>query len=173
MTEEEYLTASAITASRDYFSSQVSPSELDKMFRAATVAVTWADDCKKSLYYGREYRRRGGAADGQTSLEHKAELSDILHAALGMFTEAGEILEQLQEVLSGTRQLDTVNLHEEMGDLYWYLAMMHRSLGTTPSEAWETNIAKLRRRYEGKFTANEALNRDLDAERKILEGDRA
>jgi hypothetical protein len=60
-----------------------------------------------------------------------------------------------------------------MGDLYWYLAMMHRSLGTTPSEAWETNIAKLRRRYEGKFTANEALNRDLDAERKILEGDRA
>ena len=41
--------------------------------------------------------------------------------------------------------------------------------GTSIEKARETNIAKLRARYGDKFTEFDALNRDLDVERKILE----
>lgn len=38
-------------------------------------------------------------------------------------------------------------------------------------EGLERNIAKLRQRFPKNFTSDKAINRDLDAERKILEGD--
>jgi hypothetical protein len=34
----------------------------------------------------------------------------------------------------------------------------------------DRNIAKLRTRYPEKFASDRALNRDLEAERKVLEG---
>jgi hypothetical protein len=37
-------------------------------------------------------------------------------------------------------------------------------------ELLQTNIDKLKARYPEKFTENDALNRDLNKERNILEG---
>jgi len=62
-----------------------------------------------------------------------------------------------------------VNAREEAGDLLWYLALIARALGTDLETIARTNIEKLRTRYPGKFTAEAALNRDLEAERKTLE----
>lgn len=42
--------------------------------------------------------------------------------------------------------------------------------GLNIENVWETNIAKLKARYGDKFTSDRAINRDLDSERKILEG---
>ncbi|MEY4616449.1 MAG: hypothetical protein RJB66_1409 [Pseudomonadota bacterium] len=42
--------------------------------------------------------------------------------------------------------------------------------GFTVEEAMEVNIAKLRKRYGDKFTEAAAITRNLEAERKILEG---
>ena len=64
---------------------------------------------------------------------------------------------------------DIVNLLEENGDINWYQAIMMDALGGDWEQILETNIKKLRKRFPDKFTNEDANNRDLDAEREILE----
>lgn len=94
----------------------------------------------------------------------------FLHAAIGLATEAGEIQDQLKKAVFYGKPLDKVNLAEELGDLFWYMAIMADQLGTSFDEIQEKNIAKLKARYGAKFTEAAALTRDLETERKILEG---
>lgn len=51
-----------------------------------------------------------------------------------------------------------------------FLCRLCYYFGFTPEVVAETNINKLKARYPEKFTSEKALNRDLDTERKILEG---
>jgi NTP pyrophosphatase (non-canonical NTP hydrolase) len=93
----------------------------------------------------------------------------LLHAAMGLSTESGELLDALKKHLFYRKPLDTTNLKEEMGDLFWYLAILADALGTTFEAEMERNIAKLKARYPRKFTSENAINRDLATERKVLE----
>lgn len=94
---------------------------------------------------------------------------DIIHAGLGLATEAGEFLDVLKKKHAYSKPIDTVNLREEVGDLLWYCALACRGLDTTLEAVAATNIAKLRARYPEKFTEEAALNRNLTTERQILE----
>lgn len=94
---------------------------------------------------------------------------DLLHAVLGIFSEAGEVLAELIKSIIEGRPLDTVNLKEEAGDLQWYNAIIIRLLGSSYEEVFKMNIDKLSARYPDKFTTDAALNRDLDVERTTLE----
>jgi NTP pyrophosphatase (non-canonical NTP hydrolase) len=93
----------------------------------------------------------------------------LMHAAMGMCTEAGEFQDQLKRHLFYGKPLDDVNLAEEVGDLLWYCALAANALGVNLADVAEKNIAKLRARYPDKFTEHDALNRNLDNERRILE----
>lgn len=95
----------------------------------------------------------------------------IAHAALGIYSEAGEALELIRDQLEG-KGFDTVNWGEEIGgDVSWYQALGHDAAGTDEEVERAKNIAKLELRNKGKvFNAEGTLNRDLDAERKVLEG---
>jgi NTP pyrophosphatase (non-canonical NTP hydrolase) len=94
---------------------------------------------------------------------------------MGMVTEAGEILDMLKKHIFYGKELDFVNLEEEMGDSNWYQSVMiqaMREMGfhTSWELIWNKNVCKLRQRYGDKFTETSAINRDLDAERATLEG---
>lgn len=93
----------------------------------------------------------------------------IEHAAMGLVTEAGEVMDALKKTKIYGKPFDAVNMKEEIGDVFWYLAIMCDELGISFEEVWEKNIAKLAKRYPEKFTEENALNRDIQAERKILE----
>jgi NTP pyrophosphatase (non-canonical NTP hydrolase) len=93
----------------------------------------------------------------------------LLHAAIGLCTETGEIQDQLKKAVFYGKPLDKVNLAEELGDVFWYMAIMSDALGVSFADIMAKNIAKLKARYGSKFTENAALNRDIPAERKILE----
>ena len=93
----------------------------------------------------------------------------LLHAGIGMVTEAGEFIDALKKAIFYGSELDRVNLREELGDMTWYLSMAISELGTTYEEVMDINIAKLKARYPEKFTLDKASNRDLSAEREILE----
>jgi len=93
----------------------------------------------------------------------------LLHAAMGSFTESAEMVEALLHQYE-TGELDGVNLAEESGDVFWYHAIAAHELGIGFEETQAKNIAKLRARFPNKFEADKALNRDLGAERTILEG---
>lgn len=95
---------------------------------------------------------------------------DLLHAAMGLVTESGELLDALKRRAFYGKALDEVNLIEELGDLMWYIAVACEALGTTIDAVCAANIEKLKRRYPHRFTSEHAINRDLEGERAALAG---
>ncbi len=93
----------------------------------------------------------------------------LLHGALGVVTESAEFADAIKKHLFYGKPLDEINLSEEVGDLFWYCAIIADALGDDFHSIMRRNIAKLRARYPNKFTEAEALDRDLSAEREILE----
>ncbi len=97
------------------------------------------------------------------------ESDRLLHAAMGLTTEAGEFMDALKKHLFYSKELDTVNLLEELGDVLWYVAIAADALGTDFTTIQQTNINKLRARFPDKYSHESANTRDLDAEREALE----
>jgi len=93
----------------------------------------------------------------------------LQHAAMGLTTEVGEFTDALKKWLFYGKELDTTNLKEEIGDILWYLAIACETLSTTFEKEMTRNINKLSARYPEKFTERHAIQRDLDAEREVLE----
>jgi len=94
----------------------------------------------------------------------------VLHGMFGIQTEAGEIGEAIDWTFMFDQPLDCTNLEEEIGDVLWYVAELCNVLRVEVDEVMYKNIAKLQSgRFAGKFTKEEALNRDLEVERRILE----
>lgn len=94
----------------------------------------------------------------------------ILHAAIGCVTESGELLDALKKQIFYGRELDVVNVKEEAGDILWYLAILFDELGTDFETEATRVINKLKTRFPDKFTEETVYNRDLETERKVLEG---
>lgn len=143
---------------------QVLPGLLKMDIEKTISLCSYMDGMKKHIFYGRE----------KPPVESVASPSDedihLLHSALGVITEAGEMLEALHRHLYAGEELDRVNLVEELGDVFWYCGLMAHTLGVPFEDIFEKNIEKLKRRYgDNAFSPEKALSRDLDAERKILE----
>lgn len=94
---------------------------------------------------------------------------DLIHASMGLVTEAGEFQDMLKKHLYYGRELDEVNLKEEIGDVLWYCAIALNALKTDFDTVMQTNIDKLKARFPEEFTEENANSRDLEKEREILE----
>lgn len=105
----------------------------------------------------------------ERTLIDKGHDQNLLHAAMGIGTEAGEMLDQFKRVIFYGKDLDVVNVKEEIGDLMWYIAILVRELDLDFNEILQLNIDKLKARFPEKFTQDNALNRNLEKERSILE----
>lgn len=85
-------------------------------------------------------------------VEITVEQYRLIHAMLGIASEAGEIADAIKKHVIYAKPLDTDNLAEELGDLMWYIAIppntIARSLGTVADQ----NIGKLKKRYPEKYT---------------------
>jgi len=94
----------------------------------------------------------------------------LMHGVIGLVTEIGEKMDQLKRHLFYGKELDKVNMKEELGDLDWYMNLICSVLKTNMQEIEEANIKKLvGGRYKDKFSQDEALIRNLTNERQILE----
>lgn len=77
----------------------------------------------------------------------------MVHAAIGVSGEAGELLDAVKKVVIYNREIDMVNMIEELGDLEFYLQDLRHILGVTREQTLLANIGKLAKRYEGfKYT---------------------
>lgn len=94
----------------------------------------------------------------------------LLHAMVGLCTETGELQDAVKKHMIYGKPLDLVNIVEEFSDCLWYIAVGLDACGSSFEEAFAKNIAKLKARFPDKFTEQNALVRDLDAERAALEG---
>lgn len=102
--------------------------------------------------------------------ELREGLSDELHMVIGISTEAGELLDAYKKHFAYGKDLDVVNVGEEIADIMWYISNLCRLKNIDLEEMMQRNIDKLKARYPEKFSQENALNRNLNKERDILEG---
>ena len=119
-----------------------------------------------------DYPSVSGRLEGSDFLGPTRLMLDLLHASMGLTTEAAEFTDMIKKHVYYGRELDEVNLKEEVGDMLWYCAIALEALGTDFESVMQTNIDKLKARYPDKFTEDAAINRDVSKEREILENDK-
>lgn len=76
----------------------------------------------------------------------------LLHGAIGLSGEAGELLDAVKKHILYGKELDRTNVLEEAGDALWYMSLVLESVGSNFSEAMQLNQDKLEKRYPGGFT---------------------
>lgn len=109
--------------------------------------------------------------DFPSRFESKELNAQLLHGVIGICTESGELIDQLKKCLIYKKQLDEVNILEECGDLLWYISIALDSCGYTMEDAMKKNLSKLLVRFPDKYQDENALNRNLNKERCVLESD--
>jgi NTP pyrophosphatase (non-canonical NTP hydrolase) len=80
----------------------------------------------------------------------------LLHAAMGMSTETNEVLDALKKSMFHGKQMDHLDMLEELGDILWYMTVMMDELGFTMDQVIDRNICKLKVRHGLKFSEGEA-----------------
>jgi len=83
----------------------------------------------------------------------------LLHAALGIAGEAGEIVDAVKKHWVYGKALDRENLIEEIGDLLFYTQALARLVDVDIDGAIAANVAKLNKRYPAGYTDAAAIAR--------------
>lgn len=94
----------------------------------------------------------------------QTQVFDLVHAQIGMATEAGEFATEVKRVAIYEKPLTVdMKLHmvEELGDLLWYVALAATALGTDLAAVANHNIDKLKARFPDKYS-NEAAEARAD-----------
>lgn len=84
---------------------------------------------------------------------------DLMHAAMGLSTEVGELVDSIKKHVIYGKVLDLANIQEEAGDTMWYFALLFETLGIDLDAVFEQNINKLRKRYPDGFSEAAAVAR--------------
>lgn len=85
---------------------------------------------------------------------------ELIIAALGLAGEAGEIVEHVKKHIAQGHAVDPARLHNEGGDVLWYIAKLSRCNGMAGMESMAVdNIDKLKRRYLCGFTVEDSTGR--------------
>ena len=73
----------------------------------------------------------------------------LLHMAVGVAGEAGELLDAIKKHCFYNKPLDLNNVVEELGDLEFYMEGLRQGLSLLRQEILEYNMVKLSERYNG------------------------
>jgi hypothetical protein len=178
----DYIAEAHLTASPHFYGDRVPLAHFGEVLQQAIDALNALDRIKKALFYGRDlgvtnvsgevWQNCNGLPEWISNHpDEDGKARNIIHAIIGKATESGELLEALQATAIEGKPFDVANAGEEVGDGFWYDALLARACGLTFEGIQRTNIAKLRHRFPDRFTEYDANNRDLFGERRILEGD--
>ena len=95
----------------------------------------------------------------RTANSMDSELNDLVHAAMGMAGESGEVLDLVKKSFAYGKAIDKVKLIEEAGDALWYFNLLFHTLNVSWEEVMERNITKLEGRYPDlRFDSEHAIN---------------
>ena len=97
------------------------------------------------------------------------EQTHLLHMAVGVSGEAGELLDAIKRYAIYQKPLDMANVIEELGDLEFYMEGLRTALGITRNQCLEANIIKLSKRYPDAVYTNRAAQARAD---KSLPGEK-
>ena len=93
---------------------------------------------------------------------------DLVHGALGVCGEAGELADAIKKCWAYGKELDKKNVIEELGDLRFYMQLIMNKLEISDSDILQANCDKLSIRYREGYTDQAAIDR---ADKKFLSED--
>lgn len=89
-------------------------------------------------------------------------LDATMHAAVGIASEAGELLDAVKKSWAYRKDLDYENVIEELGDIEFYLQALRSQLCIRRKETLESNYNKLMERYPSGQYSDEAAQARAD-----------
>ena len=88
------------------------------------------------------------------------EQANLLHMAVGVSGESGELLDAIKKHVIYQKPLDVENVKEELGDLLFYMTNLMQSAGLSFEEVLQHNVDKLSVHYSsGKYSNTQAQER--------------
>lgn len=93
---------------------------------------------------------------------------NMIHAALGATSEAGEFADAIKAHIVYGREVDEINLVEEAGDAIFFLMIGMHQLGYNIQDVLKANMAKLNARYQEGYSDAAANNRKKEFEREAI-----
>ena len=91
-----------------------------------------------------------------------AGTANLLHMAVGVSGESGELLDAVKKTAIYNKPLDLHNVIEELGDLEFYMEGIRQQLGITRDQCLIANMVKLERRYKERKYSDEAAQLRAD-----------
>lgn len=76
---------------------------------------------------------------------------DIMHASLGIVTEAGELADTCKKFIIYNQPYNHTNAIEELGDLEFYMEQLRQAIGVSREDVLNANMNKLAIRYGEKY----------------------
>lgn len=165
----------------------VAPQLLDALLTTAIAIGTLLDYVKKNVAYNKPIDMTLWKHNVDTITDNLNSIADastedfvsekdtplamdtrMFHGIVGSFTESTELLEAAKRAMI-TGEWDFVNIKEEIADGQWYNAIMLDAMGANMGDLLTTVINKLKLRYPNKYSDEAAINRDVIAERVVLE----
>lgn len=128
-----------------------------------------ADRLKASLVYGDKMRDYAHSAFPAPKCALKPSDLELLHAILGLFSEAGELLEMFMHRMASGLAIDRANAIEELGDAGWFLQLGIKAVHSRAEEVQQVNILKLVERFPDGYSDLCGLVRDQESERNAIE----
>ena len=96
----------------------------------------------------------------QVLVDMKPADAHLVHMAMGVAGEAGELLDAIKKAAIYRKPLDRENVLEECGDLLFYIQGVLNYYDMTLDQVIELNRLKLSQRYsEGKYSDQQAQTR--------------
>lgn len=88
------------------------------------------------------------------------EKCHIIHMAMGMSGEAGEVLDLVKKSIFYDKVISKQDLIKEMGDVEFYLRGLRQAYGISRDEVIQGNLTKLDDRYSsGTYSDQQAISR--------------
>ena len=94
--------------------------------------------------------------------ELTGEDAHLIHMAIGISGESGELLDAIKKRAVYRKELDRANVIEELGDLEFYLEGIRQGLGVTREQCIDANITKLSKRYASLKYSDDAAQQRAD-----------
>lgn len=139
------------------------------LFKEAAMMVNQAerlDKAKKQAIYNKLQGIRAAGINLEDS-QHTfvrpklgSKQADLLHMAVGIAGEAGELLQAVLSHIFNNEPIDTENLIEELGDLEFFLEGLRQNQNIPRDVTISSNISKLSVRYSsGTYSDVQAQDR--------------
>lgn len=94
--------------------------------------------------------------------EMNPQQAHLLHMAVGISGEAGELLDAIKKHVVYQKPLDMENVIEELGDLEFYMEGLRQSLNLCRQQCLDANVIKLSKRYAQACYTNEQAQARAD-----------